>query len=227
MEYNIKLILNPKLYLKDPEKSELGRNIIKYSIEIIDDIGYEQLTFKKLAKEINSTEASIYRYFENKHKLLIYVMDLYWGHICFQVISGIKNIENPKEQIHKIVDLLIWVEHQELYLGDINQKKIHNIAIAESSKTYLSKEVDELNKDMLFKPYKDLCKVIEDVFTAYNPSYKYPKSLASTLIETSHFQYHFMQHLPNLCDFSATKDLAKLEEYLNDLIFGALDYKRD
>ena len=29
MEYNIKLILNPKLYLKDPEKSELGRNIIK------------------------------------------------------------------------------------------------------------------------------------------------------------------------------------------------------
>ena len=56
------------IYLKDPESSELGQKIIKNSIELIDDIGFEAFTFKKLAESIGTTEAGVYRYFENKHK---------------------------------------------------------------------------------------------------------------------------------------------------------------
>ena len=38
---NIKITINDKLYVKDPETSELGRNILKNSIELIDKIGFE------------------------------------------------------------------------------------------------------------------------------------------------------------------------------------------
>ena len=70
MSINIKIVLNEGLYVKEPQDSELGRKIIKHSILLIDKLGFESFTFKKLANEIQSTEASIYRYFENKHLLL-------------------------------------------------------------------------------------------------------------------------------------------------------------
>ena len=70
---NIKIQVNPKTYVKDPETSDLGKKIIKNSILLIDEIGFEEFTFKKLGEKIGSNESSIYRYFENKHKLLVYL----------------------------------------------------------------------------------------------------------------------------------------------------------
>ena len=67
---NFKISVNPDIYLKDPESSELGRKIINHSIALIDELGFEQFTFKKLGVRIASNESSIYRYFENKHMLL-------------------------------------------------------------------------------------------------------------------------------------------------------------
>ena len=61
---NLKITINEKLYVKDPETSELGRNILKNSILLIDEIGFEAFTFKKLGEKIQSNESSIYRYFE-------------------------------------------------------------------------------------------------------------------------------------------------------------------
>ena len=76
---NIKIQVNEKVYLKDPDSSELGKKIIRGSIDLIDEIGFEQFTFKKLAIKINSTEASVYRYFDSKHTLLVYITLWYWG----------------------------------------------------------------------------------------------------------------------------------------------------
>ena len=68
MATNIHLTLDHNSYLREPESTELGRRIISESIRMIDALGFEQFTFKKLGAEIGSTEASVYRYFENKHK---------------------------------------------------------------------------------------------------------------------------------------------------------------
>ena len=75
MQLDFKIKLNEKLYLRDPEGTEIGKQIIRQGVKMISEIGYEQFTFKKLATEINSTEATVYRYFENKHKMLIYLLD--------------------------------------------------------------------------------------------------------------------------------------------------------
>ena len=75
----IKINISPKIYVKDPETSELGKKILENSILLIDEIGFDNFTFKKLGQRIGSNESSIYRYFESKHKLLLYLTSWYWG----------------------------------------------------------------------------------------------------------------------------------------------------
>ena len=51
MSIAIKISLNEGLYLKEPQDSKLGRKIMQYSIEMIDEFGFEAFTFKKLAQK--------------------------------------------------------------------------------------------------------------------------------------------------------------------------------
>ena len=73
------------LSLRNPLETELGRNIIEHSIILMDELGFEAFTFKKLAVKIDSNETSIYRYFENKHLLLLYLVVWYWNWVSFLI----------------------------------------------------------------------------------------------------------------------------------------------
>ena len=222
MTIDFKIKLNSKLYLKDPDSSDIGKAIITHAIKLISEIGYENFTFKKLANQMPSTEATIYRYFENKHMLLFYLIDWYWAFLRYQILYNINNLGSAEDKIRKCIDLLVWEDNTDLVSSDIDFKALYYIAISESSKTYLSKEVDEHNKEKLYMPYKELCELLATLFKAYNPNYKYANSLASTVVEASHFQYYFMQHLPRLCDFAVKKDPKEIELFLENLIFSAL-----
>ncbi|AWV96970.1 TetR/AcrR family transcriptional regulator [Arcticibacterium luteifluviistationis] len=220
-DFNIKL--NEKLYLKDPNSTPIGEKIVKEGLKMLSEKGYENFTFKKLSKEIPTTEATIYRYFENKHKLLIYLVDWYWAFLEFQVTFHLNSVAEPKDKIKKIIDLLVWEDRANTFFSHLEPKSLYDLVIAEGSKTYLSKEVDVNNKEMLFKPYKDLCSMIAQIFKEYKPNFKYSHSLASTLVETAHFQHFFMEHLPRLCDFSTNKDSQELKNFLENLVFGTMD----
>ncbi len=222
MILDFKIKLNNKLYIKDPESTEIGKAIISNAVKVIYELGYENFTFKKLALQIPSTEATIYRYFENKHMLLFYLIDWYWAYLRFQVLFNLNNINEPEEKIRKCIDLLVWEDNAELVSTELDIKSLYYIAISEGSKTYLSKEVDEHNKEKLFMPFKELCELLASVFKEYNPKYEYANSLASTVVEASHFQYYFMQHLPRLCDFAKEKDPKAIEKFLTELVFSAL-----
>ncbi len=225
MQVDFKVKMNEKLFLRDPEGTDIGKHIIKTSVTMISEMGYELFTFKKLATEIGSTEATVYRYFENKHKLLIYLVDWYWAFVEFQVIFQLNNVIDPAEKIRKLIDILVWEDNASTVFSELDQQSLYYIAIAEGSKTYLSKEVDNHNKDFLFKPYKDLCGRIALLFKEYNPTYKFPASLASTLVESAHMQYYFMHHLPRLGDYSKKKSPKEIEAFLEHLVFGVLDAK--
>jgi AcrR family transcriptional regulator len=214
--------LNERLFLKDPQTTEVGKKIVKESISIIASIGYEQFTFKKLSQQVATTEATIYRYFINKHKLLIYLVNWYWAYLEFQIVIQLKNIPKPANKIKKIIDILVWEDNEEINFGPFDQQSLYIIAIAEGNKTYLSKDVDDNNKDMLYKPFKDLSTRIAGVFLEYNPNYKYPNTLASSVIDLSHLQYFFMHHLPRLSDFSKNKKPKDIEAFLEDLVFKTL-----
>lgn len=222
MELRLSIRLNEKLYLRDPESSELGRRIIKHGVDMINRLGFEAFTFKKLAEEIHTTEASIYRYFESKHRLLLYILTWYWSYLEYQVMFSIQNLADSEAKIRKVVNLLTKELDDSLGTTDFDKKALYNIVINESSKTYLTKEVDSNNMALLFKPYKDLCARVAALFTEYSPHYAYSRSLASTVIETAHFQHFFAQHLPRLTNFTLEKENSALQDFLTNMVFATL-----
>lgn len=222
MEFQLKITVNDKLFIRDPEGTETGKQIVKNSIDLIYQLGFEQFTFKKLATEIGSTEATIYRYFENKHRILLYIMNWYWSYLEFLVDYRLQNITDKKTRLKLIVDLLTHELPESTGKLDYNKKFLNKIVIAESSKAYLVKDVSEINKNAAFKPYKDLCAKIADVIKAYNPKYKYPRSLSSTVIEASHQQQFFSEYLPRLTDAPSSGKANFTSDFLEDLLFKVL-----
>lgn len=222
MSYQIKIQLNEKLFLRNPNDTELGKKIVTESILMIDELGFEQFTFKKLAQKIESTEASIYRYFENKHRLLIYLISWYWVWLDFQITFKTNNIKSPQERLKIIINVL-----SQLQIDDpdteLDESALYRIVIAESSKAYLTKLVDSANKDGLYREFKAVCKKIATVILEVDPACKYPHSLITTIIEASHSQVFFANHLPSLTNIKIKgTDYSQLEAYLWYLLTSTL-----
>lgn len=222
MELQLQIKMNEKLFLRNPEQTELGRKIILHGILLIHKNGFESFTFKKLAEDIGTTEAGIYRYFENKHRLLIYITAWYWSWLEYRVVFNTVNIKDPAVKLKKVIQLLATTVEDDIRTSYVNESILHQIVIAEGTKAYLTKHVTEDNKDQLFKPYKDLCAKIGDIILECNPKYKFPKSLSSTIIEMAHFQNFFMNNLPSLTDFGKDKDELNIVAFLEDLVFSSL-----
>ena len=217
----IAIQVNENVYLKHPESSALGKKIITAGIDMIDQLGYEQFTFRKLAKAINSTEASIYRYFENKHKLLLYFTSWYWNWTAYKLAFKLTNISSSKERLKKAIFLLTEEIKEDNDFLHINEAKLNRIVIAESSKAYLCKEVDAGNKEGFFAEYKQVVQLVSDIILEINPNYKYPHMLVSTVIEGGHNQRFFTAHLPNLTDAIEGEDA--ITTFYTELTLQALN----
>ena len=154
--------------------------------------------------------------------MLIYITAWYWSWLEYRVTVHTNNIKDPFAKLKKVIKLLASTVEDDIKTSYVNEGILHQIIIAEGSKAYLTKHVSEDNKDQLFKPYKDLCAKIGDIILDCNPKYKYPKSLASTIIEIAHFQNFFMNNLPSLTDFGKDKDELKIVAFLEDLVFSSI-----
>lgn len=221
---NFKLDINTSVYIKDPESSKLGKKIISGSIDIIDTIGFESFTFKKLADKIGSTEASIYRYFENKHKLLLYITSWYWAWLESQLVFALANIDDYEEQLRRAIKVVTAKIEEDGSFSHINEVKLHNIIIAESSKAYFHKEVDKENKEGVFSGYKNIVGRIASIISKINTNYPYANMLVSTVVEGVHQQRFFAQHLPRLTNKNKDEDVVPI--FFEELIFQAIkEYK--
>jgi AcrR family transcriptional regulator len=222
MELSLIIRLNDKLFLRNPEESELGRKILQNSIILIHELGFEAFTFKKLAQKIKTTEAGIYRYFQNKHLLLIYLVDWYWTWQEFRLISLNQNIKNPKLKIKNSISHLSLYTHDDAQSNHINENLLYEIIISEGAKSFLTKNVAQYNKAKLFKPYKDLCARIAGYIIEYNKAYKYPHSMATTIIEQAHSQSFYKINLPSLTNFGKDKDEKRLVAFIEEMVFSTI-----
>lgn len=223
MDVRVQIQMNPALYLRNPESSELGRRIITAGIRLITELGLEDFTFKKLATDIGTTEASVYRYFENKHRLLTYITAWFWTWMEYQVVFHTNNLRTAREKIEAVISLLTLQSTESMPLPGIDKKLLHGIAIAEGDKAFLTHHVTADNQAQIFKPYKDLCHRIAEIFLEYKKGYPFPHSLASTLVETVHHQSYFKDHLPRLTDFGGQPDMKPVMAFLEHLVFTSLD----
>lgn len=216
---NFQIKVYGKTFVKDPETSELGKRIIEHSISLIDEIGFEAFTFKKLGQQIGSNESSVYRYFENKHKLLLYLSSWYWAWVEYQIVIQTFSIADPEEKLMKIITIITERIENDTKFSHINEKLLNKIVISEYSKSFLTKEVDEENKEGYFSIYKRLISRIKEAIIGVNANYKYPASLASNLVEGALHQYFIMDHFPTLTDCNENSSPT---DFYKKLIFNAL-----
>ena len=195
---NIKIQVNPKTYVKDPETSDLGKKIIQNSILLINEIGFEEFTFKKLGEKIGSNESSIYRYFENKHKLLVYLSSWYWAWIEYRLVFSTNNINDKFEKLKKAILIVTETIEDDSKTKHINEAVLNKIIIEEFTKTFHSKQVDEENKEGFFLIYKQVNYRIEKMILDINPDYPFAKSLVSSIIEGSLHQHFLKNHLKTI-----------------------------
>jgi AcrR family transcriptional regulator len=196
----LKIKVNAKIYVKDPETSDLGKRILKNSILMIDEIGFENFTFKKLGERIGSNESSIYRYFENKHKLLVYLSSWYWSWMEYKLVLATTNITNPKEKLNNAIRVITEKIVDDQNTDYINEAIMNKIIIAEFTKTLQTKEIDEENKEGYFLIYKSVINRIVSIVNEVNPTYPFAKSLTSTIVEGSLHQHFLTEHLKTITD---------------------------
>lgn len=197
---NLKITVPDRIYIKDPESSNLGKRIIQHSILLIDEIGFDAFTFKKLGAKIGSNESSIYRYFESKHRLLHYLASWYWAWIEYQLVFATHSLQNPEEKLERAIEIVTRAIKEDSKFSHINEVALSRIVINEYSKSYLTKEVDIENKEGYFAIYKRLVTRIRDMILNFKPDYQYAASLASTLIEGSIHQHFLKDHFKSLTD---------------------------
>ena len=201
---NIIISVNDKLYVKNPETSELGKKIIQHSIILIDEIGFENFTFKKLGEKINSNESSIYRYFESKHNLMLYLSSWYWGWIEYRLAFATTNISDSMERLKKGITIVTEKIEDDSATQHINESILNKIIIQEFTKTLLTKEVDEENKKDFFLVYKRVINRIVELIADVNPNYAFAKSLASSIVEGALHQHFLKNHLKTITNCSET-----------------------
>jgi len=219
-DLQININVNSEIYLRDPYSSELGHKIISKSIELMDELGFEAFTFKKLGKQIGSPESSIYRYFENKHMLLIYLIGWYWGWLEYTLVFAMTNIDSPTQKLEEAIKVLTHPIAIDSSFSHINEIQLEKIIISESVKVYHRKDVDNANEKGYFKVYKRIVQRVCDVVLQINPKFEFPHMLITTVIEGVHQQRYFSQHLPSLTDFEKGKD--NISKFYTQMVFKVI-----
>lgn len=223
----VQLDINPNLFLKDPQKTKLGKKIIEHSVLLIDELGLEQFTFKKLAEVIPSSEASIYRYFENKHHLFVYLLNWYWEWMTARIDLNTLNISAPSQRLRVALSIIVDTANKNMAIEYVDEEILHKIVVREGAKAYHHKLVDEDNEDGFFLAYKQLCNNIATIISEIKPNFPYPRALASTLIETANNNLYFARHLPRLTDLNGQSKDRNINEQVKEMLeffcFGLLD----
>ncbi len=216
----IHIKVNPEIYLKNPNASELGRKIVSTSISLIDELGFEAFTFKKLGNNIGSPESSIYRYFESKHMLLIYLNYWYWSWVEYKLVFATANVKSKKQRLEKAISILTGNVKEDGLFSHVNETLLDRVVMNEGVKSYHIKDIDEENEKGYFKIYKRVVMRVSNMILELNPKYKYPNMLVSTMVEGAFMQRFFAEHLPALTNIEKGK--YTVTNFYKELVFSAI-----
>jgi len=223
MSLKLRFELPEKLFIKDPQGSEYGHRLLSNAIELIDKLGFESFTFKKLAIKMSSSEVSIYRYFENKHHLLVYLNCWYWEWVTYLIDLKTMNLNDSKLKLERAIHCMIHAKSESKLSEYINENLLFQIIMKESAKTYHISGVAQENKYGFFIPYKELVGRLSKIIEEINPKFSYSKSLGSTLFEMINNQLFYAEHLPRLTSLNKNKRVEELEIMVNHFAFAIVN----
>lgn len=206
-----------EIALRNPQQTALGQRIIEGSIFLIDELGFEQFTFKKLSTSVGTTEASVYRYFASKQKLLLYLVNWYWGRLECKLLLEAQS-GSSKERLKKALQILINPIASDLSFA--NERRLQRIVIHEAPKVFLTKEIDTDHQTGYHQTYANIVHFIAELVQTYQPACQFPQMLVSTIVEGILQQRFFAQHLPEVTNASEQEDAISV--FYHQLLFKYL-----
>jgi hypothetical protein len=215
--HDIRFNINEQLHLKDPQMTDFGKKVLTSAIKLFHNIGFEKFTFKKLAHSIETNEASVYRYFENKHKLLLWLECWYWELVNYLIEVNTTNIEDPHKLLCISIHQIVNVTTIQPVTNYIDQDLLHEVIISEGSKAYHVHNVDDENKSGYYHSYNEVVAKVSKTIQQVAPKFKYPNLLASNIFEMANNQLYFSQHMPELTDI-------KYDDNVQDSVESAIKY---
>lgn len=210
------------LALRDTS-SPMGGRILTDGLALMNEIGLEAFTFKKLAERIGCTEVTVYNYFANKQRLLQFYFQMYWLWLATHCQQEGRALKDPLIRLHGDIRALCGLWSADALAAQLDPSALRDLVINEGSKSFMHKNVDSDNKLKLFKPYKDLCAHVATELKACAPRMRSPRSFAATLVEMAHSLEFAMHHLPALTELSVKKERKKLAEFLIDVCDSYLE----
>ncbi len=99
-----------------------------------------------------------------------------------------------------IIHTFVLISEENPAIEYVNESSLHNLVIAESTKVYHTKGVDEENNKGFFLNYKEMVSSVAQVILEIKPDFPYPHALASNLFEMTNTHFYFADHLPRLTD---------------------------
>ena len=114
------------------------RDILEAARRLFIDKGYKGVSMRSLAREINMSPMSLYRYFENKRAILVYI----WAELFEQVFSECRKCAIDGNDAVKAIEayslcfITYWIDHPQNYLmiyGEVDTPSTTESFFAHSS----------------------------------------------------------------------------------------------
>ena len=224
MSVLVQMQVNKNLYIRDPEETDLGRRIISDGIKLIDKMGFDTFTFKKLADAIDSTEASVYRYFQSKQQLLQYLVSWYWHWLDYSIGYRTNNITDPHDQLEIAIGVLTESDRDDPATAHIDEALLHRIIISESARVFLTKQGKGVKAADVFAAYNLVSSRLTSIIKGVTPKYRYCDRLATTLIASVHQQMFHSEYSSTTAKTKNKKtDRKEIIKFLNHLIFSSIE----
>ncbi len=183
----LRLEVPAELFIKDPFSSELGAKIVEAAIQLINKIGYEDFTFKKLALSCKTTEATIYRYFHSKQQLLAYLCALYWSYTTLIIeLEGEKLNSNSKKQLGSLLQILSNNVELKSLSNTLLIEELFRLVIKQWPKVnHLDGEQNTYLNDAV-NAYKKVTQLFANVLHTIQPKLRYSLVYADTIVMAIH-----------------------------------------
>lgn len=212
-------------FKKEPESSELGRRIVAEGLPLLYELGFEAFTFRKLAERLQTTEASVYRYFENKHHLLLYYMSMYWLWLEYHLTFGVQNLNDPRVRLHKALEMISMPGKLHWGFDEFSFDRMQELVVAEWGRVYYTREIDAENQAGLFTDYIRFCQRLSEMIAEAAPEYPYPNSLVSATMNVLFVQRFYSGHFPSLSDLQENDQ--RITHFVKNMVFGALNFEEE
>lgn len=208
MAISIKIDPPRQLYLSDPQRTKLGRAILAGAIPLLNRLGLERFTFKKLSAEISSSEASLYRYFRNKNELLLYLASWYWDWIGYLIDRHIPRERGAWSELRIAIRVLTQPYADGIAPDYIDQFGMHRLFIYEGTRTYRSTPMTRNGDVGRYRAYHGLIERLSRLILRVDPRFDHPLTLASSIFQLAHDHSFFARHQPRVTEVASGEGTA-------------------